>query len=369
MVHQLLRTAVEVYKRRGLGGCWNSFLGLVTLKVLPDKVFYHPVDIQIEPTSRCNSSCIMCGRTYLDRKNGDMSFKHFKDIVNQFPYLRLLTLQGLGEPLLNPDIFRMIEYAKSKDITVRFSNNATRLTPRNCEKLVSSELDHIFISLDGATSKSYEKIRVGANFKEVIRNIDRLVKTKKKLNKNFPEITLDTIGMKTNLEEIPKIVELAHSLDIHNINIRHLNYDFTYRNGSNPDKSKMISVANSLKNESLFTEDPSKVKDIFNETLEISKKLGIALHLPGIEPSQIKGLRCVWPWYHTYIDFEGYMTPCCVCPDKDEICFGNILEQPFDKIWNNKQYRDFRSKLSSGIFPNVCNGCMRSINVQSSYIN
>jgi MoaA/NifB/PqqE/SkfB family radical SAM enzyme len=36
---------------------------------------------------------------------------HFKRVVDEIPNLEKVTLQGLGEPLLAPDLFRMIEYA------------------------------------------------------------------------------------------------------------------------------------------------------------------------------------------------------------------------------------------------------------------
>lgn len=369
MVQELFYGIKKVYNKNGLRGCWNEFLGLVSYKLHLNKLHYQPVDIQIEPTSKCNLSCIMCGRTYLNRMNGNMNYQNFKKIINQFLYLRFLTLQGLGEPLLNPDIFKMIKFAKSKGIEVRISSNATLLTPENSKKLVSTGLDSIYLSIDGASPKTYKSIRKGANFDLVINNIEVLMKTKKMLKKDLPRVTLDIVGMRTNLEEIPKMVKLAHSLGIENVNVRHLYFSLNQRNTINLTKSNEIFSVNSLENESLFNQNPEKVNTIFKAALKTSNKLGINLHLPSIEPNILKQkeFKCRWPWLHTYIDFEGNVTPCCICPDKNEICFGNILNQPFNEIWNSKPYREFRYNIASHNFPKVCNDCMRPINVFSSF--
>ena len=68
-----------------------------------------PRSIYIEPTSRCNELCQQCPRTLLSREDDrDLSFDHFRYIVDQFPVLERVVLHGLGEPLLNKDLPRMI---------------------------------------------------------------------------------------------------------------------------------------------------------------------------------------------------------------------------------------------------------------------
>src|SRR5258708_32847263 len=70
-----------------------------------------PRSIYIEPTSRCNELCQQCPRTLLSREDDrDLSFDDFRSIVDQFPELERVVLHGLGEPLLNKDLPRMIHY-------------------------------------------------------------------------------------------------------------------------------------------------------------------------------------------------------------------------------------------------------------------
>ncbi|MHA2336501.1 MAG: radical SAM protein [Candidatus Hodarchaeales archaeon] len=351
----------EIYEKGGITGCWNSFLSVPTSKTHPKKVLYQPTDIQIEPTSKCNLNCLMCGRRFLSRKNGNMSLEVFRKIIGQFPFLRWITLQGVGEPLLNPDLFDMIEFAKAKKIRVRFSSNGTLLTNEKIQKIFASRLDYLTISMDGATSKTYNEIRSGANFSSVLDNIKNLMETKKKLREDNLVVAIDMVAMRSNLEDLPKLVELVHSLDIKKLNVRQMGFQQkdNYVNKDTKDQTQLI-------NESLFFEDSVKTKNIFRRAQKLSEKLDIELHLPT-SSKNTENFLCRWPWLKTYITFDGYVTPCCVCPDKDEISFGNILEHSFKEIWNSKKYQDFRSKVISSEVPDTCQECMRPINLYSSF--
>src|SRR5207245_9161807 len=83
-----------------------------------------PRSIYIEPTSRCNELCQQCPRTLLSREDDrDLSYEKFSFIVDQFPVLERVVLHGLGEPLLNKDLPRMIAYLKERRNYVLLSSN------------------------------------------------------------------------------------------------------------------------------------------------------------------------------------------------------------------------------------------------------
>jgi uncharacterized radical SAM superfamily Fe-S cluster-containing enzyme len=91
-----------------------------------------PTELQVEVTGACNLACKMCLVRYrpkLGRTSGAMCFHTFRDLVDALPGLEKLTLQGLGEPLLAPDFFRMVEYATARGVRTGFNTNGTFLTP------------------------------------------------------------------------------------------------------------------------------------------------------------------------------------------------------------------------------------------------
>src|SRR5437764_7904327 len=104
-----------------------------------------------------------------------MDFEQFTRLIDQFVNVQELHLQGLGEPMMHPRFFDMIAYAAEKGIRVTTNSNLTLLNERRAERCVTSGLDCLHISLDGATAETYERIRVRAHFDRVVHNVERLL--------------------------------------------------------------------------------------------------------------------------------------------------------------------------------------------------
>ena len=88
----------------------NNFINKVEMALGKTKLVSYPKYAQIEPTNRCNQKCIFCPRNEekYDSPIGDMSFENYKKIVDQIPGLTDIQINGLGEPLLNPDIYKIV---------------------------------------------------------------------------------------------------------------------------------------------------------------------------------------------------------------------------------------------------------------------
>jgi len=52
---------------------------------------------------------------------------------------------------------------------------------------------------------------------------------------------------------------------------------------------------------------------------------------------------------------RGDVFPCCVAAD--ELLMGNILEQPFEEVWNGERYRRFRRRMNTREYPEACRTC------------
>src|SRR3954447_22087755 len=93
-----------------------------------------PKFLQVEPVGQCNLRCQMCPIQF--RQDGPpygppafMPFEEFTRVLEQMPGLQHLHLQGLGEPLMHPRMFDMVEYAAGRGIQVSTNTNLTLLTP------------------------------------------------------------------------------------------------------------------------------------------------------------------------------------------------------------------------------------------------
>jgi len=191
----------------------------------------------------------------------------------------------------------------------------------------------------------------------VLENIKGLMDMRSQRDSCLPRVEIDMVAMRSNLDEVPAVVEAASELGIGRVNVRRMYSMHATRAGEAGPRLRQLER---IERESLAGLDRRVVEAAFRRASLLASERGVELSLPaGGEGGR---LLCPWPWMHTYIDYEGYVTPCCVCPDKDEVCFGNIFEDGFSTIWNGEGYQDLRGRMREGKPPGYCNGCVRAIN-------
>jgi len=339
-IAKVSRYALQCWRRGGVPGMINMARGYTTIRSEPDIVKYHPLSIIIEPTTRCNLDCLMCDPALRSRTKQQMTIAQFHHIAGQFPHLQKLAIQGVGEPLMNPDFFDMVDYAKSKKIFVYFNTNACLLNEKNCGRLIAAGPDEVRISIDGATKETYEHFRCGAVFEKVIENLTRFTA----LASDSIHIGVWFLAMKENINELPQMPELVSRAGVKNLYIQNLH------SWGKDELSKSV-VQDMGINRGGFAE-------IIAQTETQAAVHGVTLNKVSDFSGQQTERGCQWPWFSTYISVEGCVTPCCVQgSNPDIINFGNIFETPFAEIWNNKKYQAFRRALKSDSPPKICLGC------------
>ena len=67
-------------------------------------------------------------------------------------------------------------------------------------------LDVLIFSMDGTNQETYEKYRVGGNFKLVFETLQRISQAKERLNSKTPLVELQFIVFKHNQGEMDKLI-------------------------------------------------------------------------------------------------------------------------------------------------------------------
>ena len=103
-----------------------------------------------------------------------MSFDLFRHIVDELkPYrsqIEKFDLWGLGEPLLDKNLFEKIRYAKDSGLpSIAIATNADLLNGKT-QDLLDSGIDVVIFSIDGARKDTHEGIRIDVNFDNVVEN-------------------------------------------------------------------------------------------------------------------------------------------------------------------------------------------------------
>lgn len=89
----------------------------------------------------------------------------YSKILEMIPPAYRITLVGLGEPLLQPDIIYFVKIATSSKSRVALVTNASKLNRTMSDKSITAGLDSISFSIDGPDQIVSNKLRHGTNFK------------------------------------------------------------------------------------------------------------------------------------------------------------------------------------------------------------
>ncbi len=190
---------------------------------LKHKFLNYPYQAVIETGNYCNIRCPTCTTPHnkIHRKKELMSFDNFKKVINNIKdSVHVVLLYNSGEPLLHPDICRMINYAHKNNLYTVISTNTTLLDEKMAKGLFTSGLDEILLCLDGVTKESYESFRLGANFETVMKNIKHFCQQKQNLGLRKPFVELQFILNKLNQNEVKDVKKLAKELKVDRLHVK-----------------------------------------------------------------------------------------------------------------------------------------------------
>jgi len=134
--------------------------------------------VEIEATNRCNTRCLHCPHETITRPSGMMTWETFQAVADKvlaYGQTEAIDFAGMGEPTLNPDIYRFIAYFEGK-INTYVTTNAAALTSRNIERLIEAGLTAIVVSFNGSEPALYETMMGGLSFKRAESYLADLVK-------------------------------------------------------------------------------------------------------------------------------------------------------------------------------------------------
>ena len=197
---------------------WNFVVAGMNQFFLPSRPWGYPVIAQVEPSNICNLSCPLCLTANLtpSRPHAFLSFDRFKQFIDEVgDYLLLIVLWNWGEPFLNPDIYKIIQYAAARNILVHSSTNGNvKFDDEAADKIVDSGLSSLVFGVDGADPEVYRSYRKGGDLERVKENIRTLVRAKKRKSSASPMLTLRFVAMKQNEAQLPLVEKMAQELGV-----------------------------------------------------------------------------------------------------------------------------------------------------------
>jgi len=331
-----------------------------------------PGTISINLTHLCNLRCKMCGqwrRKDVYRKE-ILPLEKLKNLIDDVSGFHPKMYLWGGEPLLYPDFSGLIRYLKDKNQYTIINTNGV-LLKRYAAEMVDQKVDGLDISIDGPPAIHDEIRGVPHTFEKVIEGLRFLRECRRKSGRRKPMIKAICTISKMNQDHLEETLDLLGSTGLFDAVIFNLGWFTTEKIGRATDRifQKYLGCESTSWKDfvgALGNVDPGKVKSFMERVSSLHRKKSLPVFfIPSLGPDEVgeyysnpasfMGRKvCFSPWLNLDIRPNGDVT---FCPDFPDYIIGNVLEEPFEKIWNGEKARKFRRFLiERGLFP-VCSRC------------
>jgi radical SAM protein with 4Fe4S-binding SPASM domain len=294
-----------------------------------------------ETTRNCNLACVHCrASATMGPHEGELGSAEALRLLDQIAEVGkpIIILTG-GEPLLRSDIFDIARYGTDLGLRMVMALNGTLITETIARQLVDAGIQRISVSLDGSSAETHDRFRqVEGAFEGTLRGIDLLKKA-------GMEFQINTTITKTNLEQIPKIQELAIDLGA----VAHHIFLLVPTGRGKYIVDQEIDAA----------EYESTLKHYYRILRQRAKKdgLSVSFQTHGLD-AVTRG--CLGGIGFCFISHRGIVQPCGYL----DLNSGDVRQSSFAEIWNHsdiflelRNYDKLKGKCGPCEFKRVCGGC------------
>jgi len=283
-----------------------------------------------------------CREGHPARERKDMSLGDFQRLLPYMKEVEAVVLEGWGESLLHPNLVECIRLVKGSGTRVGFVTGGKTLNRAYISELVRAETDFIGFSLSGATAATHDSIRINSSLSDLSEHIQVFQEIKARERSPCPRLHIVYLLLKGNIAEVPALIRLARELKIEEVVLIHI---------------ALVSTAWQEEQRIFAVERMDEYQDILGEARRLARDFRIRLAVPPLAPQDV-AVCSENPLRNLYISVDGDVSPCVYLHppqpspfrrifhgaefQTEKVIFGNILRDPFDRIWANPSYEEFR---------------------------
>lgn len=154
----------------------------------------------LELTRACNLKCIHCLNNSGIKQKDELTKEDLLKLIKNFSSHGVQEIRFTGgEPLLFNGIYDLIRFATEEGICTSLGTNGTLVTKEVAKKLKESGLKKVVVSIDG-NKKTHDKIRGKKNYQKAMKGL-------KYLQKNGINVRVNSVIMKSNMEDVIKLAK------------------------------------------------------------------------------------------------------------------------------------------------------------------
>lgn len=290
-------------------------------------------------TTECNLKCIMCWRI---QYSSNFTPGVLEKIEILFPYLENIFWQG-GEVFM-VDFFKKILLKASKypRILQTIQTNGL-LIDDEWAGILSQNNIALYYSIDAVTKKTYEYIRRGGRFEDLIKSIETVNRHTQKHN-NRVSLMINAVVMRSNYKELDLFPKFCKVYNFKSLRFEYVRPDTCFH-------EDIFTVNKDIEALKYLRDTMPRIKErcamlgievesCLEPYLNLNED-GLNTERPDMQVSS-DSIICKLPWKQLLIDTGiGGIRPDCLCPRS----VGSICDSTIEKLWNNKIMQNYRKNI------------------------
>lgn len=298
-------------------------------------------DAFVELVNSCNFRCTFCPQGELTRKQRPMDFELAKKVVadlaamgHHYP----IRVHLMGEPMLYPRFFDFVEYAHSVGQRIVLATNGSRFQPDRIEKIFSTKLDEMVVSLNTPEREEYERQRgTDLPFEAYMAGIEAMVT--EIVRRGAPPATrinvLYDLAKANDPSELARIRTIvAHWVRIVRNAGGKVAADVHETVQLDPRGTTLLKLCDGL--ELQWTPYHAWGEGAAGNQ---QQEPALRRHVPQMP--RMRDHFCSFPWRQLAVLVDGRTTACCVDAE-GQISLGDARTQSVEEIWNGPELNRIR---------------------------
>jgi AdoMet-dependent heme synthase len=317
-----------------------------------------PIRVHWDITELCNSRCRHCTRWKVKDSKDDLSYEECIKFIDELKEVGTLAISFAGnEPLMRKDIYKIIQYADKKGLSLSINSNGLLMNEKNCEMLVNNGMGSFIFSLDSCYKEKHDSMRgVKGAFDRILEAVIILKKIKEKTGKKIT-IQATIVVNKENINDLKKTVRLCKEKGFDKIVLQPIHNIPKYFES----EKELMPVKKDFEK---MNEQLEIIIKKYPDFIAVPKEYLRKFETFFENPSALYKYRCEAGFITCDIRANGDVVPCPV----GFVKMGNLKKNSFKEIWFSEESNKIRKNIKENKHPMCWFACIQPINLMAHNI-
>jgi MoaA/NifB/PqqE/SkfB family radical SAM enzyme len=326
-------------------------------------------------TYRCNSRCMTCTmwkRPPDEEVKKEICLQEWTVVIDRLAEAGIKFVEVFGgNVLLRKELLAgVLEYMHKKGIIIHLPTNQIGLDEETA-RTIAEYTDYVYISTDGV-GEYQDRIRGQSGASSRVESAISMLRRMKKNGR--PRLVCNTTVSKFNIDMIERIAEHAEKMSFDELHLEYVgeitdeHIEHSAIDGLKPTPYYLRqgeSVLLDREKARLFKEKIAEIKRRFRGSGLCVFSLNVdVLSERDLYEGTIPNKKCYVLRNEVTVDPYGNAVACLFI---NNYIIGNLVEEPFDSVWNNSRHRRFRAVQEHGELE-ICKHCIIGAQRNSTFL-